>query len=171
MDLVKKWGLLLAMSGFLGAQAVDDPVMKARQQRSQAQGIAEADLPPVPKGVTEPPALPPPEVHVKDSPHPPPVKQAKRRGGKLRGGKAAREVAAVEPADPPVRRGKAVPADPPVRRGKALPAEAPVKRPKTAPRGRRGKAAAAAPAVPNKPGKRAQPAGKVTRRPTKRGKA
>ena len=59
MDLVKKWGLLLTVGCFLGAQTFDDPVMKARSQRSQAQGIEEADLPPVPRGVMEPPPLQP----------------------------------------------------------------------------------------------------------------
>lgn len=84
MDLVKKWGLLLTVSCLLGAQAVDDPVMKARSQRSQAQGIEESDLPPVPRGVVEPPPLPPPETHAKDSPHAQATKTARRRGGKVR---------------------------------------------------------------------------------------
>lgn len=45
----------------------DDPVVKARAQRAAAQGSAEGDLPPVPRGIVEPPPLPPPEAHVKDS--------------------------------------------------------------------------------------------------------
>ena len=68
---LKMWGVLLTLGGFLGAQALpDDPVMKARSQRAQAQGIDEADLPPVPRAILEPPALPPPETHAKDLPHP-----------------------------------------------------------------------------------------------------
>jgi len=41
--------------------------MKARSERAQAQGIAEGDLPPVPRGIVEPPPLPPPETHLKDT--------------------------------------------------------------------------------------------------------
>jgi hypothetical protein len=41
--------------------------MKARAQRASAQGISEGDLPPVPRGIIEPPPLPPPEAHVKDT--------------------------------------------------------------------------------------------------------
>lgn len=52
---------------FLGSQTPEDPVMKARAERAQAQGIGEGDLPPLPKGVVEPPPLPPPETHVKDT--------------------------------------------------------------------------------------------------------
>jgi hypothetical protein len=58
---------------FLGSQTpLEDPVMKARAERAQAQGIGEGDLPPLPKGVVEPPPLPPPETHAKDT-----------RGGRL----------------------------------------------------------------------------------------
>ncbi len=46
-------------------QPADDPVMKVRAQRAQAGG--DQDLPPVPRVVMEPPPLPPPEVHVKDT--------------------------------------------------------------------------------------------------------
>jgi len=63
-----RWGLLFTVGCFLGAQSLqEDPVMKARLQRSQAQGIDEADLPPVPRGIMVPPPLPPPETHRKDS--------------------------------------------------------------------------------------------------------
>jgi hypothetical protein len=48
-------------------QAQEDPVLRARAQRASAQGISEGDLPPVPRGIVEPPPLPPPEAHVKDS--------------------------------------------------------------------------------------------------------
>ena len=92
MDL-KKWGSLLVCGCFLGAQSLtDDPVMRARSQRAQAQGIDEADLPPVPRTVLEPPPLPPPEIHAKDSPHARAAKTA-RRGGRstkrAKGGVAA----------------------------------------------------------------------------------
>ena len=69
MDLFKRLSLLALVGVFAGAQQLpDDPVMKARAQRAQTQGISEADLPPVPRAILEPPPLPPPELHVKDSP-------------------------------------------------------------------------------------------------------
>jgi hypothetical protein len=57
----------LALSLVAPSQAQEDPVLRARAQRASAQGIAEGDLPPVPRGIVEPPPLPPPEAHVKDS--------------------------------------------------------------------------------------------------------
>jgi hypothetical protein len=59
--------------------------MKARAQRASAQGISEGDLPPVPRGIIEPPPLPPPEAHVKDT------RKGRRVKGKVktRRGKAA----------------------------------------------------------------------------------
>ncbi len=52
----------------LGAQPPPpDPVLKARSERAQAQGLVEGDLPPVPRGIVEPPPLPPPETHLKDT--------------------------------------------------------------------------------------------------------
>jgi len=95
MRLVRKWGLVAAVGCFLGAQTLEDPVMKARLLRAEAQGIEEADLPPVPRGVMEPPPLPPPEIHAKDSPHAKVAKPAKRRAGKLR---AVRQAPAASPA-------------------------------------------------------------------------
>ena len=69
MFLVRGLFCVFAAGCFLGAQSLsDDPVMKIRMQRSKAQGISEADLPPVPRCVMEPPPLPPPEVHAKDIP-------------------------------------------------------------------------------------------------------
>jgi len=83
MVLLKKWSFLtfscfvLGGSIVLGAQTpVDDPVMKARADRAQAQGISEGDLPPVPRGIVEPPprlpkvpgpprAPPPPQVNIR----------------------------------------------------------------------------------------------------------
>jgi hypothetical protein len=68
MDLFKRLSLLMVVGVFACArQLPEDPVMKARAQRAQAQGINEADLPPVPRSVLEPPPLPPPELHLKDS--------------------------------------------------------------------------------------------------------
>jgi len=68
---MKRWkslGMVFLLSGLVAAQPIpDDPVLKARSQRAQSQGISEGDLPPVPKGITEPPPLPPPESHVKDT--------------------------------------------------------------------------------------------------------
>ncbi|BDU71489.1 hypothetical protein [Mesoterricola silvestris] len=74
----------------LGAQpAPPDPVLKARAERAQAQGIGEGDLPPVPRGIVEPPPLPPPETHLKDTRG---VKAAKiRRASRTaKGGKSAK---------------------------------------------------------------------------------
>ncbi|HJV22338.1 MAG TPA: hypothetical protein VJ570_06565 [Holophagaceae bacterium] len=50
----------------LVAQALpqEDPVMRARAQRAALS--LEGDLPPVPRGVIEPPPLPPPDTHPKD---------------------------------------------------------------------------------------------------------
>jgi len=57
----------LALSLVATAKPQEDPVMRARAQRASAQGVADGDLPPVPRGIVEPPPLPPPEAHVKDS--------------------------------------------------------------------------------------------------------
>jgi len=97
MSLAIRWGLLFTVGCFLGAQSLqEDPVMKARLQRSQAQGIDEADLPPVPRSVMLPPPLPPPEIHAKDSPQPR-VAKARRRGAKAgRTGRRTKGVAPVE---------------------------------------------------------------------------
>jgi hypothetical protein len=158
MDLVKKWGLLLTMGCFLGAQTFDDPVMKARLQRSQAQGIEESDLPPVPRGVMEPPPLPPPETHAKDSPHAQVTKAARHRAGRVRAGSKAL------PESRPLPEAK-------VRAGsRALP-EGKVRAAK------RGKAAPAAPAAKlnsaqkSRPARPARPAGKAVRPSRKRAKA
>ena len=103
MNVVSKWSLLFTVGCVLGAQSLDDPVMKARAQRSQAQGIAEADLPPVPRAVMEPPPLPPPEIHAKDAPHPKVAKAARRRGK----ARMAKGRPAAAPADPPAAAPKA----------------------------------------------------------------
>jgi len=104
MNLVDKWVLTLTVACCLGAQDLpDDPVMKARLQRAQAQGIEESDLPPVPRSVVEPPPMPPPEIHFKDAPHPKASKTARQRSakGQARTGrraKAAGEAAATAQA-------------------------------------------------------------------------
>lgn len=87
MVILKGLSVLLVSGAVLGtAQMPDDPVMRARAQRAQAQGIAEDDLPPLPKAIVEPPPLPPPEQHVKDS-----RKQAR---GKASKGKVAGKTSA-----------------------------------------------------------------------------
>ncbi|MFZ1376918.1 MAG: hypothetical protein WAS25_10025 [Geothrix sp.] len=57
----------LALSLVASTAPQEDPVLRARAKRASAQGISEGDLPPVPRGIVEPPPLPPPEAHVKDS--------------------------------------------------------------------------------------------------------
>lgn len=57
----------LALGLVASTQPQEDPVLRARAQRASAQGISEGDLPPVPRGIVEPPPLPPPEAHLKDS--------------------------------------------------------------------------------------------------------
>lgn len=72
----------LALGLVASTQPQEDPVMRARAQRASAQGIAEGDLPPVPRGIVEPPPLPPPEAHVKDS------RKARKAKGKAKQGKS-----------------------------------------------------------------------------------
>ncbi len=67
----------------------EDPVMKARSDRAAAQGISERDLPPVPKGIVEPPPLPPPETHPKDQPG---YRSRRAKGRKGRKGHSAKGV-------------------------------------------------------------------------------
>ena len=58
-------GAMFAIVSVLSAQqAVEDPVMKIRDQRAST---GEGDLPPVPRAILEPPPLPAPETHVKDT--------------------------------------------------------------------------------------------------------
>lgn len=71
----------LALGLVAAPRAQEDPVMRARAQRASAQGISEGDLPPVPRGIVEPPPLPPPEAHVKDT----------RQGRRATKGKALRK--------------------------------------------------------------------------------
>ncbi len=57
----------LALGLVATARGQEDPVLRARAQRAAALGVPDGDLPPLPKGVVEPPPLPPPETHVKDT--------------------------------------------------------------------------------------------------------
>ncbi len=84
----------LAVSLVASAQPQDDPVLRARAQRASAQGIAEGDLPPVPRGIVEPPPLPPPEAHVKDN------RKARKAKGKAKKGKAGAKKGKVPAAAP-----------------------------------------------------------------------
>lgn len=72
----------LALSLVASTQPQEDPVLRARTQRASAQGIAEGDLPPVPRTIVEPPPLPPPEAHVKDN------RKGRKVKGKVRKGKS-----------------------------------------------------------------------------------
>jgi hypothetical protein len=68
MTLIKRAGALFLIAGILSAQQVlEDPVMKARALRASAPSH-EDDLPPVPRAILEPPPLPAPVSHVKDTP-------------------------------------------------------------------------------------------------------
>ena len=70
MILFKTLGwVALTCSLLQGQTPSDDPVVKARQQRAQSQGVNEGDLPPVPRTIIEPPPLPPPELHTRDMVH------------------------------------------------------------------------------------------------------
>ena len=71
----------LALSLVAAAQPQEDPVLRARAQRAAAQGISEGDLPPVPRGIGEPPPLATPEAHVEDS------RKGKKAKGKVKKGK------------------------------------------------------------------------------------
>lgn len=52
-----KWlSVSMLIAGMLSAQqAIEDPVMMAREQRASLAGAGEGDLPPVPRGILEPP--------------------------------------------------------------------------------------------------------------------
>lgn len=92
-----------------GAQGLEDPVMAARAQRAAAQGISEADLPPVPRGIVEPPPLPAPEIHPRDTRG----YRASRRARRARKGtvKKGRATSRVRKASPP-KAGKPAPRKP-----------------------------------------------------------
>lgn len=84
----------LALSLVATAQPQEDPVMRARAQRASAQGIAEGDLPPVPRGIVEPPPLPPPEAHVKDTRK---ARKAKARAMRKKGKAVSRKKVTSRP--------------------------------------------------------------------------
>jgi len=63
MTPLRSLGVLLVMAGLLSGQVpLQDPVLKVQAQRG------EANQPPVPRGIQEPPPLAPPETHLKDTP-------------------------------------------------------------------------------------------------------
>ncbi len=72
----------LALSLVASTAPQEDPVLRARAKRAASQGVSEGDLPPVPRGIVEPPPLPPPEAHVKDS------RKGRKAKGKVKKGKA-----------------------------------------------------------------------------------
>lgn len=116
MKVLTMLGAAVLATSLLSAQIPEDPVLKARGANTLAQGVSNNDLPPVPRGVTEPPPLPPPESNPKD------VKgyresrkqavAAKRRGkGKLKGkaakkGRASRESRSEDAPTTRAARGK-----------------------------------------------------------------
>jgi hypothetical protein len=85
----------LALSLVASGQAPQDPVMRVRAQRAAAQGLDEGDLPALPRGIVEPPPLPPPEAHVRDTRKGRRV--SKRKRGKVRARKAGQGVKARAP--------------------------------------------------------------------------
>lgn len=76
-------------------QAPEDPVMRVRNQRAAAQGIGEGDLPALPRGIVEPPPLPPPEAHVRDSRK---SRKARAQKGKAHRAKAKTRASAKVPS-------------------------------------------------------------------------
>ena len=92
----------LALCLVASTQAQEDPVLRARAQRASALGISEGDLPPVPRGIVEPPPLPPPESHVKDT------RRSRREKGKSRKGRsgARKSKSAASAAKAPAKRKK-----------------------------------------------------------------
>ena len=68
MILIKRIGALVLVAGLLPAQQpLEDPVLKAKALRASTPTSSD-DLPPVPRGILEPPPLPPAVTHVKDTP-------------------------------------------------------------------------------------------------------
>jgi len=66
MTYTRLLGTTAMAFGLLAAQQpLEDPVMKARAQR--ARSGSEPELPAIPRPVMEPPPLPAPEAHVKDT--------------------------------------------------------------------------------------------------------
>jgi hypothetical protein len=90
----------LALGLVASPRPQEDPVMKARAQRASAQGISDGDLPPVPRGIIEPPPLPPPEAHVKD------LRKSRRAKGRIarKKGKTASVKGALSRPKAPAKR-------------------------------------------------------------------
>lgn len=111
MQVRVRIALLFLLCSLLGAQALpEDPVVKARARRAQAEGPG--DLPPVPRTVLDPPPLAPPESHVKDTPGGRAKAKAQRKTKASRRSKAAkkgRRTAKADQAPAKVRKGKAAP--------------------------------------------------------------
>lgn len=81
MQILRTVAIILLVGGMAFAfQVPEDPVLKARTQRAQAQGISDGDLPPVPRTISEPPPLPAPETNYKDT----------RKGRSVRASRSAR---------------------------------------------------------------------------------
>jgi len=114
MTFFKTLGMATMACGLLmGQTPSEDPVMRVRAQRAHAQGMNEGDLPPVPKGIIEPPPLPPPEIHVRDMVR---TTRAQKRAakrtatgprGRVARGRSARRSATAAKAAP--RKSKAAP--------------------------------------------------------------
>lgn len=79
----------------------EDPVLRARAQRAAAQGLQDGDLPPVPKGIVEPPPLPPPEAHVKDT------RKGRKVKGKVKAGKPGAKKKSTKAGSKKQAKGKA----------------------------------------------------------------
>ena len=78
----------------------EDPVLQARAQRASAKGIAEDDLPPVPRSIMEPPPLPPPELHPRD------MKGSRATRAARKGGRSAKARTSKKGRSPRGRRAK-----------------------------------------------------------------
>jgi len=67
MSVKRVFGIAICLTGsFVFAQSIDtdtDPVLRVKAQRAFNNN---QDLPPIPRGLTEPPPLPPPELHTHD---------------------------------------------------------------------------------------------------------
>jgi hypothetical protein len=98
-------GIAICLAGsFAFAQFEDaDPVVRTKAHRALNNGHGH-DLPPIPRGLTEPPPLPPPELHTHD------IRKQRRGGtmaakrhakGRTAKGKAHSKAAPVAPSNAP----------------------------------------------------------------------
>jgi hypothetical protein len=87
-------GIALCFAGLSALAQVEDvdPVVRAKERRAVRDS---QDLPPIPRGLTEPPPLPPPELHTHDI--------RRRRGG----ARAAKRPAAQKGARPQAQQARA----------------------------------------------------------------